>query len=373
MSGNIGEQAVLEVLKTVQDPDLQRDIVSLGFIKELAVSGGKVSFKVELTTPACPVKEQLKAECEEKVRGLAGVDDVEVEMTAQVRGRAMVEGGLIPGVKNIIAVASGKGGVGKSTTAINLALALKQTGAAIGLMDADVYGPSMAMMFGLSGQPEITPEKKIKPLEGYGVKVLSMAFIADPEKPVIWRGPMVHGLLQQFLKDADWGELDYLVLDLPPGTGDAQLSISQLVPITGAVIVTTPQNVSLIDARKGLATFHTLKVPILGIVENMSYFICEHCNHRHEIFRHGGGRKTAEQLEVPFLGEIPLDPAVVLGGDEGKPIIIDKPDSPASRAYTEVAGQIAAQLSILHEGGGPAVGGPTGGQKPIMPGPIDWK
>jgi ATP-binding protein involved in chromosome partitioning len=230
----------------------------------------------------------------------------------------------------------------------------------------------MAMMFGLSGQPEVTPERKIKPLEGYGVKVLSMGFLADENKPVIWRGPMVHGLLQQFLRDCDWGELDYLILDLPPGTGDAQLSISQLVPITGAAIVTTPQDISLLDARKGLQTFHTLKVPILGIIENMSYFICPNCNARHEIFRHGGARAAAEKLGVPFLGEVPIDPEVVLGGDSGKPIVVANPDSPAAIGYMEVARQLAAQLSIVHAGGG-TPGGPTGGQRPIMPEPIQWK
>lgn len=365
----ITEDVVLDVLRTVEDPDLHRDIVDLGFVKNLKISGSRVSFQVELTTPACPVKDQLKAECEEKVRQLPGVEEVEVEMTAQVRGRSLPPGGLLPGVKNIIAVASGKGGVGKSTTAINLALALKATGASVGLLDADVYGPSMAMMFGLKGQPEITEDRKIKPLVGYGVKVLSMGFLADENKPVIWRGPMVHGLLQQFLKDGDWGELDYLVIDLPPGTGDAQLSISQLIPITGAAIVTTPQDVSLLDARKGLKTFFTLKVPILGIIENMSYFICNECGTRHEIFRHGGGKKAAEELEVPFLGEIPLEPSVVMGGDEGKPIVAQEPDSPVTRAYSEVAGRIAAQLSILQAGGDES--GPS--SKLIMPEPLDWK
>jgi len=366
----VNEEAVLEVLGTVEDPDLHKDIVELGFIKDLKISGGKVSFKVELTTPACPVKDQLKAECESKVGALEGVSEVAVEMTANVRGADAMKGGLLQGVKNIVAVASGKGGVGKSTTAINIALALQESGASVGLLDADVYGPSMAMMFGLSGQPQIGPNRKILPHEGFGVKVLSMGFLADANRPVIWRGPMVHGLLQQFMKDVDWGELDYMVIDMPPGTGDAQLSISQLTRLTGAVIVTTPQDISLLDARKGLLTFTTLKVPVLGIIENMSYFVCENCDHRHEIFSHGGGKRVADELELPFLGEVPIDPAVVVGSDSGKPIFIDSPDSPTSQAYRDVAGQIAARLSVVQASGGAAAGG---GQKPIMPEPFEWK
>jgi ATP-binding protein involved in chromosome partitioning len=361
----VSQSAVLEALQTVKDPDLHRDIVSLGFVKDLKIEGGHVSFKVELTTPACPVKEQLKAECLERVGSLPGVNRVDVEMTANVRGnRGSAEQASLPGVKNIVAVASGKGGVGKSTTAINLALALKTSGAAVGLLDADVYGPSMAMMFGLTGRPGVNERRKIEPLVGYGVKVLSMGSLSEGDKPVIWRGPMVHGLLQQFLRDGDWGELDYLVIDLPPGTGDAQLSISQLVPISGAVIVTTPQDISLLDARKGLKMFQQMKVPVLGIVENMSFFVCSSCGHRHEIFRHGGGSRTAEELGVPFLGEVPIDPEVVVGGDQGSPIVARNPDSPAARAYAEVAGRVAAQLSILSSGEG---------SFPGMPPPLKWQ
>ena len=362
----LNEEAVLEVLGTVQDPDLNRDIVTLGFIKDLAIEGAKVSFKVELTTPACPVKEQLKAECFTKVSGIPGVEEVDIEMTAQPRQANPGGGPTLPGVKNIIAVASGKGGVGKSTTAINIALALKISGAEVGLVDADVYGPSMAMMFGVSGQPEMSPNNKIIPLEGHGVKVMSMGFLSDSDRPVIWRGPMVHQLIRQFTADVEWGELDYLVVDLPPGTGDAQLSMSQVVSMSGAVIVTTPQDVSLIDARKGLKMFEQLKVPVLGIVENMSYFICPNCDERHEIFSHGGGRKTAEELGVDYLGEVPIDPAVVKGGDEGQPIVVADPQSPAAVAYTEVAGRVAARLSILAE---------QAGDRPglVMPEPIDWK
>ncbi len=363
----VDEQAVLNVLKTVQDPDLHRDIVSLGFIKDLKIKGRQVSFKVELTTPACPVKEQLKAECEQKVSGLPGVESVDIEMTANVRGGAqMGRDGVLPGVKNIVAVASGKGGVGKSTTAVNLALALKATGADVGLLDADVYGPSMQMMLGIQERPRVTEDKNLVPVDAQGLKVMSMALLQDPTKPVIWRGPMVHGLLQQFLKDVEWGSLDYLILDMPPGTGDAQLSISQMASITGAVIVTTPQEVSLIDARKGLLAFRQLKVPVLGFVENMSYFVCPKCGDRTEIFSHGGARKAAEELDLPFLGEIPLDPRVVMGGDQGKPIVSLAPDSPAAKAFIEFAGRVAAQLSI-------AAAESSLPHKPIMPGRIDWE
>jgi ATP-binding protein involved in chromosome partitioning len=364
----VDEAAVLNALRTVQDPDLHRDIVALGFVKDLRIDGGKVAFKVELTTPACPVKDQLKAECLRKVAALPGVEAVEVEMTAQVRAAAAPAGPVLQGVKNVIAVASGKGGVGKSTTAINLALALGRSGAAVGLLDADVYGPSMAMMFGIHGQPEITAEKKLVPMDGHGVKVMSMGFLSDPNKPVIWRGPMVHGLLQQFLRDVLWGELDYLVVDLPPGTGDAQLSISQAASISGAVIVTTPQDISLLDARKGLLMFRQMRVPVLGIVENMSYFLCPHCGERTEIFSHGGGQRASQELGVPFLGEIPIDPKVVPGGDKGIPIVVEDPESPAGKAYIAFAGRVAAQLATLNESGGGKLP-----HAPILPGPIEWK
>lgn len=275
---------------------------------------------------------------------------------------------VLTGVKYIVAVASGKGGVGKSTTAVNLALALKDVrkGARVGLLDADVYGPSMAMMLGVNERPTVTEDRKLIPLDGHGVRVVSMGFLSDPDRPVIWRGPMVHGLLQQFIRDVEWGELDYLVIDLPPGTGDAQLSLSQMIDITGAVIVTTPQDVSLIDARKGLQTFRQLKVPVLGIVENMSYFQCPHCSERTEIFRSGGGRRTAEEIGVPFLGEIPIDPAVVVGGDEGRPIMATDPSSPASEAYRKFAGEVDSKLKL-------AAGEKKPSQTPIMPDSFKWE
>ncbi len=349
-SSPVSEQAVLEVLRTVQDPDLHRNIVELGFVKNLAIDGGAVRFDVELTTPACPVKDALQQECRDKVAKLPGVSSVQVKMTANTTARAFEGKVAMPGVKNAIAVASGKGGVGKSTTAVNLALALAERGARVGLMDADVYGPSIPMMLGVQKRPKMTPDKKILPIEAHGLQSMSMGYLSDDNTPVIWRGPMVSGLIQQFLGVVEWGELDYLVIDLPPGTGDIQLTLCQQAPLAGAVIVTTPQDVSLLDARKGLKMFEQVNVPVLGIVENMSYFVCGHCHERTEIFRHGGGQSEAVRLGVPFLGEIPLDPEVVVGGDEGQPILLRNPKSPVADAYRKVAGAMAAQLSIANAG-----------------------
>ena len=347
-SDAVGQEVVLQTLSTVMDPDLHRNIVELGFVKNLEIRGGDVSFDVELTTPACPVKEMLRDECQQKVAALAGVDRVSVNMTAQVTARKHESKMVMAGVKNVIAVASGKGGVGKSTCAVNLASALRATGASVGLMDGDVYGPSIPMMLGIEQRPEITQEKKIIPIDHRGLKVVSMGLLSDENTPVIWRGPMVSQLIQQFLGGVEWGELDYLIVDMPPGTGDAQLTLCQQAPLAGAVIVTTPQAVSLIDARKGLKMFEKVKVPVLGIIENMSYFECGHCGERTEIFRHGGAREIAGELGVPFLGEIPLDPEVVLGGDEGQPIVLRHPDSPVSKAYVEVARNVAARVSIAN-------------------------
>ena len=344
-SSKIKPEAVLESLKDVYDPDLKRSIVELGFVKNIRISGGEVAFDIELTTPACPVKEQLKAAAHQKVSALAGVTDVKIKMTAQVRQGSPERGEILKGVKNVVAVASGKGGVGKSTTAANLALALHASGASVGLMDADVYGPSQAMMFGVKGQP-MQNAGKLVPIEGHGIKLMSMAFLTNDSTPIIWRGPMVHGLIQQFLTLIEWGALDYLIIDLPPGTGDAQLTLTQLAPLAGAVIVTTPQDVSLIDARKGLRMFQDVKVPVLGIIENMSYFVCGNCDHRTEIFRHGGGATAAAEMGVPFLGEVPLDPEVVMGGDGGTPIVVARPDSAVAKAFRSIAEQMAAQLSV---------------------------
>ena len=348
MSDQDLQVSVIAELKTVIDPDLHMDIVSLGFVKNMNVEEGKVKFQVELTTPACPVKEQLKTECETKVGAIKGVKSVDVEMTAEVRAAEHSQP-ILTDVKNIIAVASGKGGVGKSTVSANLAMALQMSGAKVGLMDADIYGPSIPQMLGIP----ITPPKggadnKFYPHEQYGLKVVSAAFLQKEGQPLMLRGPMLGGIIQQFLQNVEWGELDYLVIDLPPGTGDVQLTLTQRAPISGAVVVTTPQEVSLIDAAKGVRMFETVKVPLLGIVENMSHFICDGCDKKHYIFKSGGGNALAEKFKIPFLTEIPLTGGVVDGGDKGVPVIMADPTSPATKAYKELAGQVAAQLSIIH-------------------------
>jgi len=345
VSASISEQDILQALSQVVDPDLNRDIVSLGFVKNLQIDGDQVRFDVELTTPACPVKDQLRQECEERVAALEGVGHVAVNMTANVRARHAPGRTPVPGVKNVIAVASGKGGVGKSTVSANVAVCLERQGAKVGLADCDIYGPSIPLMFGVHKRPKITPEQKLVPLKKHGLKLMSMGFMVDPDKAVIWRGPMLHKMIQQFLYQVEWEELDYLILDLPPGTGDVQLTITQAIPLAGAVIVTTPQKVSLIDARKGLEMFRSVEVPVLGIIENMSYYPCRKCGKRHEVFSHAGGRRFSEEYKVPFLGEVPIDPAITIGGDEGVPVAA-KNSSEAAKAFSEIAGNVAAQVSI---------------------------
>jgi ATP-binding protein involved in chromosome partitioning len=350
MAVSTREQEVLDALSVVQDPDLHRDIVSLNFVQNMKIEGGNVAFDINLTTPACPVKDQLKAHAEQVVRALPWVTNLAVSMTARtVAGRGQgTTTPLIPQVKNVIAVASGKGGVGKSTTSVNLAVALSQTGAKVGLLDADIYGPNLPLMMGLKEKPEVYGEQgHIEPIMRYGIKLVSIGFFLDESKPVIWRGPMIHGALQQFLRDFDWGDLDYLVVDLPPGTGDAPLSLAQLIPLSGVVIVTTPQDVALQDVAKGMAMFRQLEVPVIGVIENMSYFMCPNCNERHEIFGRGGGERIANTFEVPFLGQVPLQPNVRVGGDEGRPVVLTDPDSPAAQGFRAVAGAVARQVSVL--------------------------
>jgi ATP-binding protein involved in chromosome partitioning len=342
------EQAVLDALRTVKDPDLGKDIVSLNFVKDLKIKSGKAAFTVELTTPACPVKKELEQAAREAVLGVDGIREVEVQMTASVRkGAQMSKKQEIVGVKNIVAIGSGKGGVGKSTVTANLAVALARTGAQVGLMDADVYGPNIPLMLGITGRPHAV-NNRIVPLEKHGVRVISMGFLAEQDTPLIWRGPMLHSVIQQFLHQVQWGELDYLLIDLPPGTGDVQLSLTQNVPLMGAVVVSTPQDVALQDARKAIMMFRQVRVEILGIVENMSYFLCPKCNERTDIFSHGGGSATAAKYDVPFLGEIPLDTSIRVGGDSGKPIVIADPDSPAAKIFAQVASNVAAQISMAN-------------------------
>jgi ATP-binding protein involved in chromosome partitioning len=352
-TADLTDEKILDVLRTVRFPGLSRDIVSFGFVKDLAVGGGNVSFRLEITTESPRAAEEIQRDATEKLRALSGVSAVTIRLEVKPPGPPPPRGAagvpapaanILPEVRFAIAVASGKGGVGKSTVAANLALCFERLGRRVGLMDSDIYGPSQQMMMGISEKPYVNESNQIVPIERYGVRVMSLGFLMDVDQPVIWRGPMVMKAVEQFLQDVAWGKLDFLVIDLPPGTGDAQLTLTQKVHLSGAVIVTTPQDVSLIDARKGLAMFQKVNVPVLGIVENMSYFICPQCGHREEIFKHGGGRKTAEELHVPFLGEIPLDPKVAIGGDAGRPIVAAEPQSPVTEAYLRIAEEIIRQL-----------------------------
>ncbi|MDO8445783.1 MAG: iron-sulfur cluster carrier protein ApbC [Deltaproteobacteria bacterium] len=343
----ITEQEVLNALKSVMDPDLNRDVVSLGFIKDMKIDGSTVSFKLELTTPACPLKAQLKAASEEAVRKISGVEEVVVDITSKVVPHRVEEkGDILPGVKNIVAISSGKGGVGKSTVSVNLAVALAKCGARVGLLDTDIYGPSIPIMMGVTDKPEIRGQKMV-PIEKYGVSLMSLGFLVPEDTAVIWRGPMVMKAVEQLLTDVDWGDLDYMIIDLPPGTGDVQLTLVQKVPLSGAVIVTTPQDVALLDVVRGINMFRKVNVPILGIVENMSFFQCPHCGERTDIFSHGGGEAAAKKQEVPFLGELPIDPEIRVGGDSGRPIVVEDPKSPQSRIFMEIAGKLAAKVSSL--------------------------
>ncbi|MCC7231219.1 MAG: Mrp/NBP35 family ATP-binding protein [Fimbriimonadaceae bacterium] len=343
----IDQEAILAALRNVQDPDLRRDIVALGFVKDIQIDGGKVSFKVELTTPACPVKDLLMEQCEEEVLKLDGVESVDVEMTAQVRQRQPKPEDLIPGVKHAIAIASGKGGVGKSTVTLNLAVALAQTGARVGLMDADVYGPSIPLMLGAQHERPFTQGGKIIPIERFGISMMSLGLLLEEGQAVLWRGPMVAGTVKQLLEDVEWGELDYLLVDLPPGTGDAPMSLAQLAPLTGVVIVTTPHHVAANIAGKSVQLFRRLNAPIMGVVENMAGFVCPNCGEVSQIFAGLTGEQLSEQIDVPYLGSIPLDPSVSDAGDKGVPALIGAPHRPPAEAFRQIAGQLAQQASIL--------------------------
>ncbi len=343
----ITEEIVLNSLKQIIDPDLRKDIVTLGFIRDLKIEGGDVSFRIVLTTPACPVKEEMEADARRIVGGLEGVSSVNVTMDAEVpQGRGVANNVAVPGVKNIIAVSSGKGGVGKSTVAVNLAVALAKDGASVGLMDADVYGPNVPLMLGIAHkQPEVFQNKLI-PLEAHGIRIISMAVLAPADKPMVLRGPMLHGIVRQFLTDVNWGELDYLIVDMPPGTGDVQLSLAQLVPVQGAVLVTTPQNVSIADVRRAYKMFEQVNIPVLGVIENMSYFLAPDTGNRYNIFGEGGGAKFCDEYALNFLGEVPLGMEVRESGDAGVPVVISQPDSPQAKAFHKVAEEVARQISI---------------------------
>ncbi len=343
----LDQQSVLEALKVVTDPDLHRDIVSLGFVKNVRISGGEVSFTIELTTPACPVKDQMRDQARAAVQQLSGVTRVDVEMTASVRSAVSPDAGrqAVPGVKNVIAVGAGKGGVGKTTVAVNLALALARAGSRVGVIDADIYGPNVPIMLGIKTQLT-TDGKKIIPAEKYGLQVISMGFLTEDDAPIIWRGPMLHGALQQFFREVAWKDLDYLVVDLPPGTGDVALSLSQTVPVAGAIIVTTPQQVSLADSRRAVAMYRKLNIAPIGVIENMSYFACPSCSHESDIFGRGGGEQMATDLGIPFVGRIPIYQPIREGSDRGVPILVNEPDSPAAKAFIAAAERTAAQVSI---------------------------
>jgi ATP-binding protein involved in chromosome partitioning len=343
----LDQAQIFQALASVRDPDLHKDIVTLGFVKDVSIDGGRVAFTIELTTPACPVKDQMKEEARAAVMRLPGVTDVAVTMTARVRAAVPADAGKahVPGVKNIIAVGAGKGGVGKTTVAVNLALALAKSGGRVGIMDADVYGPNVPIMLGLRGQLGADGDKIVPP-ETYGLQVVSMGFLTSDDAPVIWRGPMLHGVVRQFLMDVRWDDLDYLVVDLPPGTGDVALSLSQTAHVAGAIVVTTPQQVAVADTRRAIAMYRKLDIPVLGLIENMSYFVCPSCRHESDIFGRGGGERLAEEMDVPFLGSIPISEPLRKGGDTGVPIMLADPASPAADAFRAAAERTAAQVSI---------------------------
>lgn len=349
----VTEQQVLDALRVVRDPDLHKDIVALNFVKNVAIDGAAVAVTIELTTPACPVKDLMRDQAHAAIAALAGVSRVDVTMTAQVRSANRPEQGpktLIEGVRNVIAVGAGKGGVGKTTLSVNLAVALAQRGSRVALLDADVYGPNVPIMLGLKTQLEADGQK-IRPAEKYGLQVVSVGFMTQDDAPIIWRGPMLHGAVQQFFRDVKWNDVDYLIVDMPPGTGDVALSLSQTVPVAGAVVVTTPQTVSLSDTTRAVKMYQKLNIPVIGLVENMSHFACPNCRHESDIFGKGGGEKLAQDMAIPFLGRVPLYEPVRSGGDTGRPIVLAEPESPAARALFTAAEKVAQQVSIASYAG----------------------
>lgn len=344
----VTENQVMAALSLVQEPELHRDLVTLKMIRDVSIQNDNVNFTIVLTTPACPLRGQIDSEATAAVRTIPGVKNVNIKWDSNVPSDSRIMGRLHMNVRATIAVASGKGGVGKTTVAVNLAVSLAQQGARVGLLDADIYGPNIPIMLGVENQKPLAANEKIIPIEAFGLKLMSMGFLVSPEQAMIWRGPMLHSAIKQFLSDVEWGELDYMVIDLPPGTGDAQLTLAQTLPLTGAVIVATPQDVALADVVRGVNMFKRLEVPVMGVIENMSYFLCPHCGERTDIFDHGGARRMAEKMNVAFLGEIPLDAKIRLGGDTGLPVSITEPDSPLGIAFRNVSQQVAAKVSVLN-------------------------
>jgi len=345
----VGVDQVLEKLSTVIDPDLKKDIVSMGMIKDLELNSGNLKFTLELTTPACPFNVEIEDDVRKAIDGLDGINNFDMKVTAKVmEGRSLDADTAMATVKNIIGVASGKGGVGKTTVSLNIALVLSQTGAKVGLLDADVYGPSIPLMLGMGKANMEVTDNKLQPVESNGLKVVSFGFFAEQEhQAAIYRGPIISGILKQFLVDTNWSDLDYLIVDLPPGTGDIPLTLAQTIPITGILVVTTPQEVASNIAVKAIGMFNKLNVPILGVIENMSSFVCPNCNENHYIFGQGGAKKISEKFNVPFIGEIPLHPSIMEGSDKGKPVVITAPESPSAEAFRISAKNLAAQCSIL--------------------------
>ena len=338
---------ILEALRAVQEPELRHDLVTLQMIRDVAVSGGAVALTVAMPMPASPFQPEIESAIRARLSSLGAQAVIIRWETVIPQAHGQSDKAPLPGIKNIVAVGSGKGGVGKTTVAVNLAVGLAAMGAAVGLLDADVYGPNVPLMMGASGSPRAAGDR-IQPLEQYGLRLMSMGFLSPGDKPLIWRGPMLHSVMQQFLKNVDWGLLDYLVIDLPPGTGDVVLSLIQTVPVTGAVVVTTPSDVSLEDVRKAVQMFNQVKVEILGLVENMSFLVCPHCSEPIDVFGHGGGRRTAERYGVPFLGELPLNPEVRVGGDTGMPVVLRGSQDPLGKSFVDLGRRVAARLSVIN-------------------------
>lgn len=344
MTNKLTKEKVLEALSKVQEPELHEDLVTLNMIRDVKIDGGKVSFSIMLTTPACPLRGQIQKEAEQAVMSVGGVESVEIKMDSDVPNDGRMRGLVNMPIRNAIAVGSGKGGVGKSTVSVNIAIALAKSGTRVGLMDADIYGPNIPTMLGVEKLPSPQSEKLI-PAKAFDIKMISMGLLVKPGQPLIWRGPMLNSAIRQFLSDVDWGELDYLIVDLPPGTGDAALSLAQALPLSGAIIVTLPQLVSLEDAGRGLNMFRQLEVPILGIIENMSYLDLPDGT-RMDVFGSGGGEQLADSMGAAFLGKVPMDPEVRVGGDSGQPIVVSTPESATAKALTEIAQNVAAKVSV---------------------------